>query len=184
VVGEPLQSQGNEGSKRMSHPFLSGSMAVCLSLALGTPTLAAAPRLPAQQTRSAPTPLPIDRRADDKLRAAAEPFEKLTEIAFTATPPVIDRTIREAAAAARDVRRWLSSSAATRLDAQIAAVKSARRKRDHAGLALASIEAYRVLVGAVANDARIPTEVSLLDYAGFRYGADLKADPARCVNQR
>ena len=129
--------------------------------------------LPAQQTRSASTPLPIDRRADDKLRAASEPFEKLTEIAFTATALVIDRTIREAATAARDVRPWLSSSAATRLEAQIAAVKSARRKRDHAGLALASIEAYRVLVDAVGNDARIPTEVSLLDYA------DLKADPAR-----
>jgi hypothetical protein len=58
-------------------------------------------------------------------------------------------------------------------------MKSARQVQDRAGLALSSIEAYRVLVGAVADNAKVPTEVSLLDYAGFRYDADLEANPAR-----
>ena len=43
----------------------------------------------------------------------------------------------------------------------------------------ASIEGYRVLVSAVTDNAKIPTEVSLLDYAGFRYDANPKARPIR-----
>ena len=58
-------------------------------------------------------------------------------------------------------------------------MKAARQKQDRAGLALSSIEAYRVLVSADTDKAKIPTEVSLLDYAGFRYDADLKASPVR-----
>ena len=46
-------------------------------------------------------------------------------------------------------------------------------------MGLPAIEAYRVLVSAVADTAKVPTEVSLLDYAGFRYDADLKANPIR-----
>lgn len=57
--------------------------------------------------------------------------------------------------------------------------KSARQQNKRADLALASIEAYRVLVSSVTDSAKIPTEVSLLDYAGFRYDADLKASPVR-----
>ena len=46
-------------------------------------------------------------------------------------------------------------------------------------MALSAIEAYRVLVSAVTDNAKVPTEVSLLDYSGFRYDADLKASPIR-----
>jgi len=121
----------------------------------------------------------VNTNSNEKLRAAAEPFEKLTEISFEATLPAIDQTIGEAESTARGVHALLSIDAASQLDAQIAAMKSARQKQDRAGLALSSIEAYRVLVGAVTDKAKVPTEVSLLDYAGFRYDADLKASPIR-----
>ena len=163
----------------MAHSIIACSVAACTFLGLSVPLLAAAPTVPVQAAPASSRLAPVDTNGDDKLRAAAEPFETLTEIAFEAAWPVIDQTIGEAEAAAREARRLLPSDAAIQLDAQIAAMKSARQKQARAGLALSSIEAYHVLVSAVANNARVPTEVSLLDYAGFRYDADLKANPTR-----
>lgn len=120
-----------------------------------------------------------DSKRDKGLRAAAEPFENLTEISFSAAWPTIDQTIRQAEAASRRSRGVLSETAASELDEHLAALRSARQKRDRAGLALSSIEVYRVLVSAVKDNARIPIDVNLLDYAGFRYQADLKASPIR-----
>jgi hypothetical protein len=131
------------------------------------------------QTTPASAPTPADTNSNKKLRDAAEPFEKLTEISFSAALPKIDQTIGEAEAAAQGTRGLLSNDAAKQLDAQISAIKSARQKQDRTGLALSSIEAYRVFVSAVTDKAKVPTEVSLLDYAGFRYNADLKASPIR-----
>jgi hypothetical protein len=131
------------------------------------------------QTTPASAPTSADTNSNQKLRDAAEPFEKLTEISFTAALPKIDQTISEAEAAARATRGLLLHDAANQLDAQISAMKTARQKQDRAGLALSSIEGYRVLVSAVTDKAKVPTEVSLLDYAGFRYDADLKANPVR-----
>ena len=117
--------------------------------------------------------------ADERLRAAAEPFETLTEISPTAALPTIDRTINEAKTAARGIRGLLSNGLSHQLDAQLSAVTSARQRHDRVELALASTEAYRVLVGAVTTDAKVPTAINLLDYAGFRYGVDLGAKPVR-----
>ena len=136
-----------------------------------------------QRTLSTPTaaaaPAPSDTNTNKRLRAAAEPFEKLTEISFSAALTTIDETIVEAEKAAREIRGLLSKDAEGRLDAQLSAVNSSRQKQDRAELALSSIEAYRVLVSAVTTDAKVPTGVSILDYAGFRYDADLKASPVR-----
>ncbi len=117
--------------------------------------------------------------ADEQFRAAAEPFETLTEISPTAALPTVDRTIDEAETAARGVRGLLPNGLSHQLDAQLAAVRSARRKHDRVELTLASIEAYRVLVSAVTTGAKVPTAVNLLDYAGFRYNVDLAAKPVR-----
>ncbi len=163
----------------MTRSILANSVAACLCFGLSAPLLAAGPPLAAQAAPPSTGPAPAYTNNDEKLRAAAEPFEKLTETSFEATLPAIDQTIGEAETAAQEVRALLPTGAASHLDAQIAAMKSARQKRDHAGLALSSIEAYRVLVSAVADNAKVPTEVSLLDYAGFRYDADLKASPVR-----
>ena len=96
----------------------------------------------AQATQIAPAPsalAPSSAKSNDKLRAAAEPFEKLTEISFSAAFPTIDLTIGEAEAAARGVRASLSKDAADQLAAQLSAMKSARQTHDRAGLALSSI---------------------------------------------
>jgi hypothetical protein len=116
---------------------------------------------------------------NQKLREAAEPFENLTEIAFSAAWPKIDKTVAEAEGAAGGVRGSLSKDAAGQLDTQLSTMKTSRQSKDRAELALSSIETYRILVSAVTHNAKVPTEVSLLDYAGFRYDANLKASPIR-----
>ena len=147
------------------------------SLVLALLASFAAQAAQAAQTHSASAvPAPTD-ASNKSLRAAAEPFENLTEIAFSATWLKIDRIVGQAEAAATAVRRVLSQHEAGRLDGRIAAVKAARQKHDRADLALSSIETYRVLVSAVTDNAKVPTEVSLLDYAGYRYHANLKAKP-------
>lgn len=116
---------------------------------------------------------------DAAVTAAAEPFEKLTETAFTATPAVLDTTIAEVRAAAQGVRGMLATEAAASLDSRLAAIEAARRSDNRADLAIAAVEGYRTLVSSASPDAKVPAAVNLLDYAGFRYDADLKAKPPR-----
>lgn len=111
-------------------------------------------------------------------RAAAEPFETLTETAFTATPATLDAAVAKAKSAALNVRSSLPAST-VRLDTHLAALDAAHGKKDRTALAISSIEVYRDLGTASPNTAKTPTQVSLLDYAGFRYNADLSASPAR-----
>ena len=113
------------------------------------------------------------------LLAAAEPFEKLTEISFSAAPAVLDSAITEVRTAATGVRVNLASDAVTRLDEQVAAITTARRANNRAELAIAAVEGYRILVSGSAAGMKVPAAVKLLDYAGFRYAADVKATPER-----
>ena len=131
------------------------------------------------QAASTNTTEPAKLGPSERLLAAAEPFEKLTEIAFTASLPEIDNTIADARSAAASVRPLLSPASATSADKLFLDIDRARKGSDRAGLALASIEIYRDIVSSVPSGTKIPAAVSLLDYAGFRYQADLKASPAR-----
>ena len=155
-----------------------GLMGVPLSILLSL-AVADAQTLPAAKSQSASVRTPVAVESNAAFRAAGEPFEKLTETAFDAPWRALDQTIGEATAAAKKMRSSLSLAEAARLDAQLSAIRIARQKQDRAGLALASIEGYRILVSAVTANAQVPTEVSLLDYAGFRYDADLKSKPVR-----
>ena len=114
----------------------------------------------------------------NKLRAAAEPFEALTEQAFDASNATLDKDIKSVEKAAAQVRALLPSKDALDLDGRLADVKKARAAGNRADLAIAAVEGYRTLVSAAGNS-KIPAAVSMLDYAGFRATADLKAKPVR-----
>ncbi len=115
----------------------------------------------------------------ERLLAAAEPFELLTETAFTDPPAKLDQTIAEGRRALANVQSLLSPGAATRAEELLAQIGRDRKADNRSDLALSSIEIYRSLVSAVPAGTKVPTDVSLLDYAGFRYQADLKATPVR-----
>jgi hypothetical protein len=142
--------------------------------------LAGAAALLASTTVGAPVRAAADRDAANKaLLAAAEPFESLTEAAFSASPETLEAKIAKAEAAANRVRDRLSPEAAGELHDELARARAARQAGNPADLAIASNEAYRILVGGVREPTTVPKAVGLLDYAGFRYDADLKAEPTR-----
>lgn len=108
--------------------------------------------------------------ANDSLRLAAEPFEALTEQAFTADWTAIDKLIADARTA---ITRAAAGGEKPKLAEQrLAAIASARAAQDRVQLALASVEGYREVIEAQdPASAAPPIAVSLLDYAGFRYDA-------------
>lgn len=118
-------------------------------------------------------------KADEALREAAEPFEFLAENAFKEDFAKLDKTIRAAERAARSVTPRLAGGAVKELQAQLALLTAARQRQDRLELALAAVEGYRVLAFGVSENAAVPASVDLLDYAGFRFDANLRAEPVR-----
>ncbi|MDQ2892084.1 MAG: hypothetical protein M3R64_03200 [Pseudomonadota bacterium] len=114
-----------------------------------------------------------------QLLASAEPFEGLTEAAFDPDQAKVAAAIAKAKSAAPAVRPLLSAQGQAMFDQHMADIRRAETNRTPADLALASVEIYRQLVTEGAGASPVPKEVSLLDYAGFRFTADLKATPSR-----
>lgn len=140
----------------------------------------AACNAPAPEPALAPTPTtPAPGNAATAPLAASEYFETLTEEAFTATPARLDVTIAQAREAAARDRRDLPADVTARIDQRLQEIATHRATMARADLALSSVEAYRLFVSAGSKSEPVPMAVSLLDYAGFRYTADLKAQPAR-----
>lgn len=110
---------------------------------------------------------------------ATEYFEGLTEEAFAATDQRLDALISLARTASDRDRRTLSPATAAELDNLLTRIDRHRAAMSRADLAIASVEAYRLFVSASPGSNPIPTQVSLLDYAGFRFSADLSAEPTR-----
>lgn len=109
--------------------------------------------------------------------AAAERFENLTEAAFKGVRP----TVYALALAHHDeqvARPLLNSSESAAINRQVQAVDAATKTGVAAEVSLASIEAYRTLITAAGGEGKMPVQVGLLDYSGFRFWADAKAAPA------
>jgi uncharacterized lipoprotein YmbA len=113
------------------------------------------------------------------LLAAAEPFEALTESAFVAKPTELESLIANAEKEAASLKAGVSTKLGQRLQDHIAAIRAAQAANRRTDVALSSIEGYREIVTAVPGPTRVPVDVSLLDYAGFRYDADVQAVPPR-----
>ncbi len=142
----------------------------------GNATLAANPNAP--ETKDI-VPSTSGNGSKAQLLAAAEPFEVLTETAFDRDLKKVDAAIAKVDATAPTVRPLLAASAQGVFDKRIAEIKTTRAAGNRADLAQSSIEIYRILVTEGAGGSPVPSEVSLLDYAGFRYMADLKAATIR-----
>ena len=130
--------------------------------------------------RSSPTDVDA---ASSRLLAAAEPFEALTETAFSAQGLQLDSAIAAADRAAQGSRDLLPTASAAQLEMRLAEIHAARKSDDRAGIAIPSVEAYRILVSA-ARPGKVPTAVNLMDYAGFRYDADFRAKPIRWTDMK
>lgn len=126
-------------------------------------------------TATAASPTASDRNV--RLLAAAEGYETLTETAFDKTFPELTASLTAARQKALEARTLLATEQAGRLDTLGAEIDAALRDQNRSALAIAAVETYRVLVSAQDASALVPVEVSLLDYAGFRYDANAKSRP-------
>lgn len=111
--------------------------------------------------------------------AAAEPFEVLTEQAPTATPEKLKSLIGDAQGAADNITATLGEPQKAALDRQLSSIAIGVKRDDRTAIALAAVEGYRTLVESAGDTGVVPRAVSLLDYSGFRYQADLTANPIR-----
>jgi hypothetical protein len=125
--------------------------------------------VPQKETKSSPI----------ALAAAAENFEALTEQAFTAKPDELALLFAKAQKSATGIAGQLGPEATKSLEGRLLAARTAIDARHPSDIALAAVEAFRLVVSAFSPDAGMPVAVSLLDYAGFRIQADLKSEPPR-----
>ena len=108
--------------------------------------------------------------------AAAERFENLTEAAFTGTKATAD-ALALAHHDLQTARPLLNTSENAAVGRLVQSVDTAVKAGVAADVSLAAVEAYRTLITAAGGEGRIPVQVGLLDYAGFRFWADAKATP-------
>jgi len=111
------------------------------------------------------------------LGEGAEAFETLTEHAAAAPLASLETEARGAAERASTCQNQLPDVQAAELARIIARIGEFQTGHDRTALALSAVEGYRILVSAQARSASdIPLEVALLDYAGFRYQAGVRAE--------
>lgn len=146
-----------------------GLLTIALAIGGCSPDAAAPPTDLVVTSGAAPT------SQQECLLAGAEVYEGLTERAFAEPLAKLASDAREAEIVARGCERFLNPEQIASLHQ---AFESIDRAQTPSAYALAAIEGYRVLVSAQARGASIvPMEVSLLDYAGFRYQAGASSTP-------
>lgn len=114
---------------------------------------------------------------NERLLAALEPFEALTEAGLDGNAAKIKKAVREAAAEHDATRGLLPSEAAVAFDRAWNNVAAAAPKGDTLEVALNGAELFKLVASALDASAKIPKEISLLDHAGFRTKTLLKAAP-------
>jgi hypothetical protein len=113
---------------------------------------------------------------NDALYAAAEPFEAVTEAGLDGAGAKTAAAVKTAEAGRSATRALLTPTAAARFDRLFDELTGAQAKKEGVAVAVQAAEIYKLLVSSVdASILTVPMEVSLLDYAGFRTNALLKA---------
>ena len=108
-------------------------------------------------------------RANETLLAATSPFEDMVEFALAGNDAGVRRALAAADRQAAAVRAVLPAASAGRFDELLQAVHKAASGREHQVLAVSAVEVFRFLLDRLhPGTLKVPKEVSLLDYAGFR----------------
>ena len=112
------------------------------------------------------------------LLSGSSPFEDLTEFAISADREGIKRALQSYDAQAKKVEKALPAPYRDKFKALVTDIKQAEQQSNYDIIALKSPEVYRTLIEALDRSClKVPAEVSLLDYVGFRFLAVLHAKP-------
>lgn len=133
---------------------------------------------PAHGTPAQPAPPNAAPVQAGPLADGAEIFENLTESAPTIDAAAFQKALAQFQALQPAISQRLPAERQQRLDTLVSGLRSAWQKGDRAGMAVQSIEAYRLLEESIDHSAQaVPLQVYLLDYAGFKLDALLLTTP-------
>jgi hypothetical protein len=120
----------------------------------------------------------ISKQGNEIIIAASSPFEDMTEAALAGDKKGIERALRAYDAMADKVDGVLAAARRDELRALVADIRKAKNQVSLDAIALKAPEAYRTLIqGLDRGVLQVPLEVSLLDYAGFRFLVLLHVQP-------
>jgi hypothetical protein len=115
---------------------------------------------------------------NEVILAASSPFEDMTEAALAGDGQGIVRALRAYDVVAGKVESALPAAKRDELRVLVADIRKAKDQGSLDAIVLNAPEAYRVLIeGLDRGSLKVPLEVSLLDYAGFRFLALLHVRP-------
>jgi hypothetical protein len=108
-------------------------------------------------------------KANETLLQASSPFEDMAEFALAGNDASITKSLAAADSAAAHVRDALPTAAHAQFDTLLQAIHKAATAREHHAVAANAVEVFRLLIDHLdAGSLKVPNEVSLLDYAGFK----------------
>lgn len=110
--------------------------------------------------------------------SAASTFEDMADAALSADQAGVRRALLAYDQQTGKVGKALSQEKSRVLKAHVEEITKAARSEDYTVVALEAPEAYRILIDSLDSmKMKIPREVSLLDYAGFKLRALANAKP-------
>lgn len=124
--------------------------------------------IPAART-AASTSQPVISHRNEVLLSASAPFEDLTENALAGNKKGMRAALKAYDEQAEKVSKVLSPKVRHDIELMVSTIRKAEQRGDNETVALNSVEAYRTLIESLdAAALKVPVQVSLLDYAGFK----------------
>ncbi|MDT3706064.1 MAG: hypothetical protein ROZ09_04510 [Thiobacillus sp.] len=110
--------------------------------------------------------------ANETLLEATSPFEDMVDLALARNDASITKALADATRQSAAVKAVLPAAAASRFDKQLQTLHKAASGKDYQTLASTAADAFRLLIDGLRPDhLKVPKEVSLLDYSGFKLRA-------------
>ncbi len=107
--------------------------------------------------------------ANKTLLDASSPFEDMAEFALAKDEAGLAKSLAQADAISGEVRAALPEAAHLQFDSLLKSIHSSATAGAHHAIALNAVEVFRLFIDHLDTASlKVPQEVSLLDYAGFR----------------
>lgn len=107
---------------------------------------------------------------NERILSASSPFEDMTEFAIAGDKTGIQRSLRTYDSLAAGVEHLLPQAIQKQLHKVVSGIREASQQGKLDIVALNAPEAYRLLLeGLDTHSLKVPVEVSLLDYVGFKF---------------
>ena len=108
-------------------------------------------------------------KANETLLSATSPFEDMVEFALARNFASVEKSLAKADGQAAAVKDALPPASVGAFDGQLQALHKVVVAKDHYAVAVCAVEIFRLLLDNLdATKLKVPKEVSLLDYAGFK----------------